>query len=72
MSGHKFKISQLVNYLGRERASGDVYQVPQLLPAEDGAFQYRIKNMNEAHERVAKERELRSDRFLNCLCDGHF
>jgi hypothetical protein len=25
MSGHKFKMSQLVNYLGRERASG-VYQ----------------------------------------------
>ena len=31
MSGHKFKIGQLVNYLGRDRAYG-VYQVTQLLP----------------------------------------
>jgi hypothetical protein len=36
-----------------------VYQVTQLLPPEDKEFQYRIKNINEPHERVAKERELR-------------
>ena len=59
MSGHKFKIGQLVNYLGRDRASG-VYQVTQLLPPEGEVFQYRIKNTNEPHERVAKESELRS------------
>ena len=59
MSGHKFKIGQLVNYLGRERAVGP-YQVTQLLPPEGEAFQYRIKNANEPHERVAKEHELRS------------
>jgi hypothetical protein len=33
VSGHKFKIGQLVNYLGRDRAYG-VYQVTQLLPPE--------------------------------------
>ena len=59
MSGHKYKIGQLVNYLGRERASG-VYQITQLLPPEGEAFQYRIKNVNEPHERIAKEYELRS------------
>ena len=59
MSGHKYKIGQLVNYLGRDAASG-VYQVTQLLPPEGEAFQYRIKNVNEPHERVAKESELRS------------
>ena len=59
MSGHKYKTGQLVNYLGRERAFG-VYQVTQLLPPEGGAFQYRIKNTNEPHERVVKEHELRS------------
>ena len=59
MSDHKYKIGQLVNYLSRERASG-VYEVTQLLPAEDKAFQYRIKNVNEPHERVAKEHELSS------------
>ena len=59
MTDHKFKIGQLVNYLGRERASG-VYKTTQLLPPEGEAFQYRIKNVNEPHERVAKENELRS------------
>jgi hypothetical protein len=58
VTGHKFKIGQLVYYLGRERASG-VYQITQLLPPEGGAFQYRIKNTNEPHERIAKEHELR-------------
>ena len=59
MSVHIFKIGQLVNYLSRERASG-VYQVTQLLPPEGAAFQYRIKNANEPHVRVAKEHELLS------------
>jgi hypothetical protein len=59
VSGHKFKIGQFVDYLGRARASG-VYQVTQLLPPEGEVFQYRIKNPNESHERVAKEHELRS------------
>jgi hypothetical protein len=59
MSSHKFKIGQLVNYLGREHASG-VYQITQLLPPEGETFQYRIKNANEPHERVAQEYELRS------------
>jgi hypothetical protein len=58
VSGHKFKIGQLVNYLGRERAFG-VYQVTRLLPPEGAVFLYRIKNINEPHERVAKEHELR-------------
>ena len=59
LSGHKYSIGQLVEYLGRERAPG-VYQITQLPPPEGGAFQYRIKNVNEPHERVAKENELRS------------
>ena len=57
MSGHKFKIGQLVNYLSPERAPG-VYQITQLLPPEGAAFQYRIKSRKEPHERVAKEHEL--------------
>ena len=46
MSGHKFKIGQLVNYLIRGGSLG-VYQVTQLLPPEGEAFQYRIKNAKE-------------------------
>jgi hypothetical protein len=52
----QFKIGQLVNYLSRESAAG-VYQITQLVPPEGEAFQYRIKNVNEPHERVAKEKE---------------
>ena len=40
-----------MDYLGRERASG-VYKIIQLLPPEGEAFQYRIKNVKEPHERV--------------------
>ena len=40
MSGHKFKIGQLVSYHGRERTPG-VYQITQLLPPEGDEFQYR-------------------------------
>jgi hypothetical protein len=60
VSGHKFKIGQLVNYLGRDRASG-AYQITQLLPPEGKMFQYRIKNINEPHECVAKESD-----FVGC------
>jgi hypothetical protein len=62
VSGHKFKIGQFGNYLGRQSASG-VYQVTQLSPPEGEAFQYRIKNVNEPPERVAKEHELRRATF---------
>ena len=63
MSDHKYKVGQLVNYLARERASG-VYQVTQLMPLEGEAFQYRIKNANEPHERHCCP--LRMPR--HCLC----
>ncbi len=59
MSRHKFKVGQLVHYLSRDGTSG-VYQVTKLLPPEGDAFQYRIKHVNEPHERAAKEHELRS------------
>jgi len=59
MSRHKFKVGQLVNFISRDGASG-AYQVTQLLPPEGEMFQYRIKNVNEPHERVANESELRS------------
>ena len=40
------------------RAYG-VYRVTQLLRPEGKVFRYRIKNINEPHESVAKESELR-------------
>jgi hypothetical protein len=59
VSRRKFKIGQLVLYLNRDATSG-VYEVTQLLPPENDDFQYRIKNSNEPHERMAREHELSS------------
>ncbi len=47
MSRHKFKVGQLVRYLRRGGAYG-VYEVTQLLPAEDEGFEYRIKRAARA------------------------
>jgi hypothetical protein len=63
MSAHKFRIGQNVNYrpseLGQDAPHG-IYQITALLPQRgDGDFEYRIRNLTEEHERVAKEGELR-------------
>jgi hypothetical protein len=61
MAQHKFRLGQTVNYtsgaLDRGGSSG-VYQVTRLLPPEGGDYQYRIKNVDEPHERVVKESQL--------------
>lgn len=58
---HKFAIGQSVNLtsgpFGRGGTNG-IYTVTQLMPYEGDDFQYRIKNANEPHERVAKESQL--------------
>lgn len=61
VSHHKFKVGQTVNYTsGPFGAAGrdNVFKVTQLLPAEGDDFQYRIKTVDEPHERVAKESQL--------------
>ncbi len=64
LSNHKFKIGQSVLYTsgiyGRGTTSS-VYKVTQLLPSEGDDCQYRIKNSDEPHERVVKEKELSRD-----------
>jgi hypothetical protein len=36
------------------------YIVTAKLPERDGEFEYRIRNMNEQHERMARESELQA------------
>jgi hypothetical protein len=54
---HKFKIGQSVSLtsgpFGRGGTNG-IYKVTQLLPLEGDDYQYRIKSVDEPHERVAK------------------
>jgi hypothetical protein len=64
MSTHKFRIGQMVTYRpdqrGQDVSLGGAYMITARLPeGADGQFEYRIKNLNEQHERVAKEGELR-------------
>jgi hypothetical protein len=61
MAHHKFKVGQLVDFAPSRpgvATSGRQYEIMQLLPADGGEFQYRVKSKAEAFERVAKEREL--------------
>jgi hypothetical protein len=64
MSARKFRIGQSVNYrptTNRRNAPLGTYQITKFLPQrEDGELEYQIRNLNEGHERIAKERELRS------------
>ena len=58
---HKFQVGQTVFYtsspITRPGASGS-YEVVRLLPSDGEDYQYRIKNPDEAFERVAKESQL--------------
>jgi hypothetical protein len=37
---------------------GGVYEITKQLPENRGEFEYRVKGVNELHERVARESEL--------------
>ena len=65
MTEHKFKVGQLVYFhpkaVGRAQldAVPGPYLITKRLPAaEDGEFQYEIRNTLEEYNRVARESEL--------------
>jgi hypothetical protein len=61
MSDHKFKVGQIVIYLTGSRGRGlgsDVFKIMQRLPPQGADYQYRIRGIDEPHDRVAKESEL--------------
>jgi hypothetical protein len=58
---HKFRIGQTVYFTSRpigHMAANSTYEVVKLLPSDGADYQYRIKNSNEAFERVARESQL--------------
>lgn len=60
MPDHKFKVGQTV-ILSRAIARnmpGGTYQITKQLPRRNGEYEYRIKSINEQHERVMREIEL--------------
>lgn len=63
MASHKFRVGQLVGFRhlplsAGERAPAPAYKILRLLPERGGDYCYRIKSIEEASERVAKESEL--------------
>ena len=63
---HKYDVGDIVYYtspsFGRAAATGS-YTVVKVLPSEGEDHQYRIKNTEEAFERVAKESQLEVSRL---------
>jgi hypothetical protein len=61
---HRFRVGETVLYtsspITRPGASG-TYKVVKLLPSDGDDYQYRIKNSDEAFERVAKESQLETE-----------
>jgi hypothetical protein len=60
MPAHKFHVGEIVHlspFISRNVPGGS-YEVVKQLPERNGEFQYRIKSVNEPHERVAGESEL--------------
>ena len=58
---HKFQIGQAVYFTSRpvgQMAADSTYRIVKLLPSDGDEYQYRIKSVSEAFERVAKESQL--------------
>jgi hypothetical protein len=61
MATPKFRVGdtvELIPVLVRSATTGE-YQIVRQLPEVGGEFRYRIKSVQEPHERSAKESELR-------------
>ena len=60
---HKFKVGEAVSFVPGffGTASRGTYTVTRLLPPRDDEFQYRIKSIDEAFERVVQESQLDPD-----------
>ena len=60
MPSHKFRVGQLVQLAPAisRNVPGGSYEIAKQLPENGGEFEYRIKSMNEPHERVVRESEL--------------
>lgn len=58
---HLFKVGQTVTLkseFGRRASPTDIYQITATLPPHGGSPQYRIRNDDEGHERVATQDSL--------------
>ena len=60
---YKFYLGQRVEYCPPQGTfSSTAYVVTTKLPKRDGEFEYRVSNVNDEQERMARENELRAVR----------
>jgi len=59
MPTYKFQIGQTVFLTPSPNIPGGACIVTKKPPETDGEFEYRVKSVNEPHERVVRESELR-------------
>lgn len=66
MSKYKFKVGQTVHLIPSrlERVPSGAYRIERLLPLEGREPQYRIKHVQDGHERVVHEAQLRPSESL--------
>ena len=62
MTLHKYAVGDAVRFTparsDRSSAPSGSYRVTQLLPEEQGDYQYRVKSAHDAHERIVLESQL--------------
>jgi hypothetical protein len=60
MPSHKYRIGQVVQLIPSisRNVPGGSFEITKQLPESGGEFEYRIKSMNEQHERVVRESKL--------------
>jgi hypothetical protein len=60
MPSQKFKVGQTIELAPAiaRNMPGGIYKIIEQLPERNGGVEYRIKNINEPHERVVREIEL--------------
>ena len=58
MPTHKFQIGQTVFLSPSLSIRGGACVITKKLPERDSEFEYRVKSVNEPHERVVREGEL--------------
>ena len=62
MSPHKFSTGQVVEArTGLWAAPAGAYEITRRLPPSDSENRYRVKSVNDGHERVVKESDLAND-----------
>ena len=62
VSRHRFKVGQTVHLMPNRlerHVPGGAYTIQRALPDEGRDLQYRVKNVQDGHERVVSEAQLR-------------